>query len=282
MEILHECPFCENNNVELFYWDNALVWKLHCPICNITYTNTDKEKIVKFWNNRPKEKTLENNINTLKEELLIARASSGVSETNSYIDMRNERDALQGELNTSKDDIEKLTSFYATMKNKYDILQKSFDKNVEFVKKETDSFQTKLDNAKAIHLRRMEALEASNTLKINKAQAKIEALKEDIQTAMVSYTDMQNKYNVLQKSFDEQVKISKKENNIFQTTLDSERTKYQNHIDTIMQSNTDIIDKELRKIISYYNIKLDTIKLDENKIIDGTIERIKGEYAKRK
>lgn len=281
MEILHKCPFCENNNVELFYWDNALVWKLHCPVCNITYTNIDKEKIIKFWNNRPKENALQDNINTLKEELLIAKTFNGVSDTASYVDMRNERDILQAKLDVSKEDIEKITASYSTMKNKYDILQKSFEENIKLAKKENDALQGKLDNTEAIHLRRMEAVEYNNTLKINDAQTKTETLKNDMQAITVSYTNMRNKYDILKKSFDEYIELSKKENDALQIKTDNQERKYQQYID-VMQTNINIIDEKLHKIIWSYNYKLDGIKLDENKIVDDMMKKIKGEHAKWK
>jgi len=281
MEELRECPFCKNEDIKFFYWDNALVWKLHCPVCNIEHTHTDKEKLIKWWNNRPKENTLQENINTLKEELLIAKKSNSASDTASYIDIRNERNVLQAELDTAKGREEKVIASYITMKNKYEILQKSFDENVELAKKELDSLQAKLDNTETIHMRRIESIEANNILKINEMQTKIDTLKKDMQITISSYTDIKSKYDTLQKAFSENVELSKKENTALQIKLDNQERIYQQYIN-IMQTNINFIEEKLHKIISSYNSKLDSIKLEENKIVDDTMKKIKVEHAKWK
>jgi chromosome segregation ATPase len=337
MNELRECPFCENKDIKLFYWEEALVWKLECTKCYVTYTNVNKERIIKLWNSRPQEVRSEtkttNIIGGLRKELTslqykmesadnqteiwhkkyddikekhdILKKEASVLEKDmrtlktSFIDIQNERDTLQNEVNKLKKDIELYIVSYTDMQNKRDALQEEVNKlkkdiqTIEFsyidVQNKRDALQKSLyDDAKkecnalenkVTMLREdVQALTSSYAVMENKRdilQEEVNTLKKDMQTATTTYSDMQNKYNALQKSFDENTKLAKQEKEALQTKLSDERTSHQYHIDTI-QSRLDIAEEALHSVMSY-NVKLDANKLEEYKIAQEALKKIKGE-----
>ena len=143
MNELRECPFCETKDIKLFYWDNALVWKLECTVCHVTYTHTDKEKIIKFWNSRPKEDAAQEKIIMLREDVQIFKTS--------YTDMQNERDILQEQLNALKSDMETARNSFFDIQNKRDILQKELGEAIKTAKQEQDTLKTKLSDEQKAH-----------------------------------------------------------------------------------------------------------------------------------
>ena len=57
-EELKACPFCDGLNISMFYWDNALVWKIVCLNCGCEKLNVDKLFLIRWWNTRPLEDAL--------------------------------------------------------------------------------------------------------------------------------------------------------------------------------------------------------------------------------
>lgn len=333
MNELRECPFCENKDIKLFYWEDALVWKLECGKCYVTYTHVDKEKIIKFWNNRPREADLQtkldikqreydglqykletannqleywnkeyNNIEkkydvlrdkmvVLENDIRIRTISYGdmknkysnleskidVLKKNietikiSYNDMKKNRDILQDEIKILKKDIQAITASYINIQNKNNTLQESLDEfngieeerngllNKIIILKE--DIQTITDSYKNMEKER-------DILQVN-----LEATKKNVEIATASYSDIKNKYDVLKKSFDENIEILKQENNALQTKLNSEKTAHQYYIDT-MQTRLDIAEEALRNIVSY-NVKTDINNLEQQKIAQDTLKKIK-------
>lgn len=151
METLRECPFCENTDIKIFYWDNALVWKLHCSMCNITYTHVDKEKIIKLWNSRSREDVLQTSVVILREEIQLAKIS--------YADIENKHNTLQIKLDTLKEDMQTATTSYIVMRNNRDALQKSLDENVKFAKQECNALQIRLSDEKTAHQYYIDAMQ---------------------------------------------------------------------------------------------------------------------------
>lgn len=272
MESLRECPCCESTNIILNYMDSNLVWKLYCSDCGITYTSIDKEKIIKFWNSRPKETSLQEKVSLLGAEIEKITTSYSIS----HSDMVNRYNILENNIDILNEDIKQRKASYNTMENKYVLLQKDFDKNIELQKQEIDILQTKLKDAQTAHQHYIKNTESKIELELRDAQLKIDALKKDIEINKVSYTDIKNKYDALQKLFDKNAELSKQEKIALQIALNNEKIKHQHYIDTT-QSTIAIIEEKLRKTISSYNIKLNNIRLDEDKIIKDIIGKTKGE-----
>lgn len=270
MENLLECPFCENKDISISYNDNSLVWKLYCSVCGVSYSHINKEKIIKFWNSRPREKSLQERINLSREN----EEKITTSYDSSYAYLKNEYDTLQNKMDILKKEMQENIVSYNNIQNKYNILQESFNENEEIKKQEINALQTKVKDIQKMHQNYVEGVQADNSAKLRDAQIKIDKLKSDMESARLSLIDIKYKYDVLQKSFDKYIESSKKENIALQTSLDNEKIKHQQYIDSA-QSAISAIEEKLRKVILSYNSKLDNVKLDENKIIENVIGKAK-------
>ena len=291
MENLRECPFCENKDIRLFYWDEALVWKLECSVCFVTYTHTSKEKIIKLWNERVGESNLRDKITLLGAEIEKSKAS--------YIDMQNKRDGLQIQVNALKQDVQNSSTLYANvrkeadalkneidilkgqlqttrisltdMQNKNDILQKTIDKYKVMEKEHND-----LENKLAILREEAQVLRVSYTnMKKERdvVQSELDAIKENLQTAASGYNDIQNKYANLEKLYNKTVKQTEDENSSLQVKLNSERETHQRYMSTL-QTRVNLAEETLVNIISSFNTKLDAIRLDEHEIASAVMKKI--------
>jgi hypothetical protein len=88
---------------------------------------------VKFWNSRPREKTLQDKIIMLREDTQMFK--------NSYIDMETERDALQVKIDALKENTQTNTNSFIDIQNKYNVLKKLFDENIKIAKQEQDTLK---------------------------------------------------------------------------------------------------------------------------------------------
>jgi hypothetical protein len=67
-EELKACPFCDGLNISMFYWDNALVWKIVCLNCGCEKLNVDKLFLIRWWNTRPLEDALRKQLEGMESD----------------------------------------------------------------------------------------------------------------------------------------------------------------------------------------------------------------------
>jgi|WetSurSiteA1Bulk_404760.scaffolds.fasta_scaffold00361_13 chromosome segregation ATPase len=282
MNELRECPFCESEDVKLFFWDNAQVWKLECSVCHVTYTHVDKERIIKFWNNRSKESALLNKLDTWKKEydnlqykletvnyqtthwhkkhddmeeehnalqkkIIMSGEDLQIAKT-SLIDLQNKYNIKENQVNKLKEDIQARKVSYTDMQNK----QKTLQTEVKLLKKELQTVGASYARAQNKRDAAQKALYGTLEKENNALQNKVNMLREDIQAITVSFNNTEKNRDALQVEVD----MLKKD---MQTTRSS-------YID--MQNKYDALQKlfdEKIKLANQESIALKTKINDEQK-----------------
>lgn len=97
----------------------------------------------KFWNNRPIENSLRDDLAKLREEINDIKES--------FLEMRDKKDNLQNTLDGLKRDIQTVSTSYADMKKQRDILQKELEKYIDFEKKADANLKTRLSDLEKAH-----------------------------------------------------------------------------------------------------------------------------------
>jgi len=266
MDKLEECPYCG----EIPSGEGSIGDDIWCT--NIKCKNFNNHMPREFWNVHPKENSLQIEVDILKKEIQTIKNFYATS----HADIRKECDFLQENIDALKKEIQENISLYNTMQNKYNTLQKTFDEYKELSKKERGVLQDKLKEEEIKHQRYIETTEVEGALKLRNAETEIETLKNDIQTSKTMYVNMLNKRDILQKTFNEYIEDSEKENKTLRDELDSKKIEHQFYMDTMVQSNINVAEKKLRKIISSYNFKLNNIRLDEDKVVYDVLGKMKG------